>query len=314
MTTILIPLPDTDSDTTEVAVPLGMLTRAGHQVVFATAAGATPAWDPLLLSGVLLGQLGAEPAPKAFDIADGGYLSARWPGDAYRLAKRPDGRGGAHRCAARIAAVVATAARHAWPLVAPLVLLSCALPKTPPAHAAYPETPTMTTPQHDYNDGEFSLSFPASWMPLPPSGDARLVVLSDGSTTPSTDENGEPVQVGVAVERYDGPFDDAVEFTALVVEGVRGDPAVETLHRLDTIGLRLCGDRRAEWSVFEFDKAGTDRRSQYQKVSLVDATGRGWIALAWVVAGRDSHLVAGDSALTVQLRGLLKTFCLEGGE
>jgi putative intracellular protease/amidase len=64
---VLMPVPDTDFDTTEVAVPWRLLTRAGHEVVFATeGGGARPACDPLLLTGVLFGQLGAEPEPKAF--------------------------------------------------------------------------------------------------------------------------------------------------------------------------------------------------------------------------------------------------------
>ena len=58
----LIPLPDRDFDVTEVAVPWKLLTRAGHRVVFSTEQGGTaPAADPLLLTGVLFGQLGAEP-------------------------------------------------------------------------------------------------------------------------------------------------------------------------------------------------------------------------------------------------------------
>lgn len=64
---VWIPLPDTDFDVTEVAVPWKLLTRAGHKVTFVTETGAvTPAADPLLLTGVLFGQLGAEPEPKRF--------------------------------------------------------------------------------------------------------------------------------------------------------------------------------------------------------------------------------------------------------
>jgi putative intracellular protease/amidase len=63
---ILIPLPDRDFDVTEVAVPWQILRAAGHQVVFATErAGTRPAGDPRLLTGVLLGQLGAAPAARA---------------------------------------------------------------------------------------------------------------------------------------------------------------------------------------------------------------------------------------------------------
>ncbi|MER5748812.1 type 1 glutamine amidotransferase domain-containing protein [Streptomyces sp. NPDC002088] len=64
---VLIPLPDRDFDVTEVAVPWRLLTDAGHEVVFATEqAGTRPAADPRLLTGVILGQLGAADEPKRF--------------------------------------------------------------------------------------------------------------------------------------------------------------------------------------------------------------------------------------------------------
>ena len=70
MANILIPLPDRDFDTTEVAVPYRLFRDAGHRVIFATERGGTaPACDPLLLSGVLFGQLGADPEPKEFYAA-----------------------------------------------------------------------------------------------------------------------------------------------------------------------------------------------------------------------------------------------------
>ena len=66
MARVLIPLPDRDFDPTEAAVPWRMLTRAGHEVVFATEHGAAPACDPLLLTGVMFGELGAKPEPQRF--------------------------------------------------------------------------------------------------------------------------------------------------------------------------------------------------------------------------------------------------------
>jgi len=62
---VLIPLPDRDFDPTETAVPCKTLTTAGHDIVFATENGDPPGCDPLLLTGVVLGQLGAKAAPKA---------------------------------------------------------------------------------------------------------------------------------------------------------------------------------------------------------------------------------------------------------
>ena len=47
MAKVLFPLPDHDFDVTEVAVPWKLLVEAGHEVVFATEVGATPACDPL---------------------------------------------------------------------------------------------------------------------------------------------------------------------------------------------------------------------------------------------------------------------------
>jgi putative intracellular protease/amidase len=63
---VLMPLPDIDFDTTEVAVPWRLLRDAGHEVTFATESGATPSCDPLLLSGVLFGKLGAADEPKQY--------------------------------------------------------------------------------------------------------------------------------------------------------------------------------------------------------------------------------------------------------
>src|SRR5579859_4182560 len=67
MARVLIPVPDRDFDITEVSVPWKLLTMAGHSVVFATEKGnGRPAGDPRLLTGVIFGQLGADPEPKGF--------------------------------------------------------------------------------------------------------------------------------------------------------------------------------------------------------------------------------------------------------
>ncbi|MBS2015267.1 MAG: DJ-1/PfpI family protein [Deltaproteobacteria bacterium] len=64
MAKVLVPLPDRDFDPTESAVPWHTLIEAGHDVVFATERGAVAACDPLLLTGVIFGQLGAKEGPK----------------------------------------------------------------------------------------------------------------------------------------------------------------------------------------------------------------------------------------------------------
>ena len=67
MAVVLLPVPDRDFDTTEVAVPWRLLTDAGHTVVFATERGGkAPETDPLLLSGVVFKMLGAAREAKQF--------------------------------------------------------------------------------------------------------------------------------------------------------------------------------------------------------------------------------------------------------
>jgi putative intracellular protease/amidase len=51
MASALIPLPHTDFDPSEVAVPWRVLTQAGHRVVFATPDGQAASADPIMLSG-----------------------------------------------------------------------------------------------------------------------------------------------------------------------------------------------------------------------------------------------------------------------
>jgi putative intracellular protease/amidase len=56
----LIPIPDKDFDTTEVSITWKIFKENGVQVVFATEHGAIGETDPLLLTGVIFGQLGAK--------------------------------------------------------------------------------------------------------------------------------------------------------------------------------------------------------------------------------------------------------------
>jgi putative intracellular protease/amidase len=66
MRRIWMPLPDRDFEPTEASFPWRALTRAGHEVVFATEKGGAPAEaDPRLFRGVLLGKMGASDEAKA---------------------------------------------------------------------------------------------------------------------------------------------------------------------------------------------------------------------------------------------------------
>ncbi len=60
MKKILIPLPNNDFDTTEVAVPWKLFSQKKYEITFATENGNRAYCDPKLLTGVIFGQLGAE--------------------------------------------------------------------------------------------------------------------------------------------------------------------------------------------------------------------------------------------------------------
>src|SRR5260370_26575898 len=58
---VIIPLPDRDFDTTEVAIPWKHFVEAGMQVTFSTEAGQTGQTDPRLLTGVIFWAVGRKP-------------------------------------------------------------------------------------------------------------------------------------------------------------------------------------------------------------------------------------------------------------
>jgi putative intracellular protease/amidase len=68
---LLLPVPDRDFDTTEVAVPWRLLTDRGHTVTFATEeGGSAPEYDPRLLHGVLVPARTLDPVTGRSVLAD----------------------------------------------------------------------------------------------------------------------------------------------------------------------------------------------------------------------------------------------------
>jgi putative intracellular protease/amidase len=68
MATVLIPLPRTDYDPSEVAVPWRVLTQAGHTIVFATPDGQIASADPIMLSGKGLDPWGLIPGLRNYPL------------------------------------------------------------------------------------------------------------------------------------------------------------------------------------------------------------------------------------------------------
>lgn len=98
MAKVLIPLPSLDFDPTEAAVSWDMLTRAGHEVSFATPDARPAEGDPLMLTGEGLDPWGRVPGLAKFKLAG--------------LLLRADARG--RSAYARMAAARAFRAPAAW--------------------------------------------------------------------------------------------------------------------------------------------------------------------------------------------------------
>ncbi|WP_461863315.1 type 1 glutamine amidotransferase domain-containing protein [Thermococcus sp.] len=58
---VLIPIPDKDFDLTEVSIPWKYFVNNGFDVTFSTEKGKVGKADPLLITGVIFGKLGAKP-------------------------------------------------------------------------------------------------------------------------------------------------------------------------------------------------------------------------------------------------------------
>ena len=65
MVTVLMPLPASDFDPTEVAVSWQVLSAAGHDVVFATPSGQPGRADDIMVTGRGLDPWGCRPGPAA---------------------------------------------------------------------------------------------------------------------------------------------------------------------------------------------------------------------------------------------------------
>lgn len=58
---VVVPIPDKDFDLTEVSIPWKYFVESGFEVTFSTEKGTVGRTDPLLLTGVVFGKLGAKP-------------------------------------------------------------------------------------------------------------------------------------------------------------------------------------------------------------------------------------------------------------
>ena len=79
---ILMPVPAYGFDPTEAAIPWKILSEKGFDIGFATPDGTQACADIFMLRD------DHDHLDRGFTVRDRNYLSARWPGDAYRFSNQ----------------------------------------------------------------------------------------------------------------------------------------------------------------------------------------------------------------------------------
>ncbi len=206
-----------------------------------------------------------------------------------------------------------TAARVTLAVLALFLASAGCAARAPVETASPPSAEPAASPWLEHSGEGFRIPLHRDWPTmhgefLPPG--MQLHVTADGVGFPLLDEDGQPVQVGFAVEARDGPYDDTSALAQEVHAEIQGDSAIERVERYLRKDTHACmGEREAHMLLLEFDKAGTDRKSVYLRSVVRGDDGRGWIASGWIVAGRGSSLPTADGPFAESLYSVLVGFC-----
>jgi hypothetical protein len=148
----------------------------------------------------------------------------------------------------------------------------------------------------------FALVAPAAWRRLNTVENSmlRLYLNGDGLAAPAVDASGQPVQVGLIVERRGPTSVTLVQLADKDLVGLRSDRRMADIRVGKSESFLLADGTRAVLQTVEFsrvDKGG--RRTHYTKLFTVDAQGVEWHLAAWTAAGPGS---APDAKLLALLR------------
>lgn len=156
-----------------------------------------------------------------------------------------------------------------------------------------------------------ALAVPKNWRTLPARSRQMLMVRSgDGIGVPATDEAGEPLQIGLTVERFPAgkdPLDVGVE---QLLKSAQANPRLEIVGKESTEKLKLTDGTEAVLVTMEFVKEES-RRSLQIKLLVKDAKDDGWIVSGFLVGGKESKLPTAKSDLSQWLRTSIVSFCLD---
>lgn len=160
-----------------------------------------------------------------------------------------------------------------------------------------------------YRDKEFTLIVPSGWRDQKMPG-IVLYLQGDGIGVPLVDETGDPIQIGLTIERYVNQKGTALEGARQNAAAAKRNPRLEPVKDPSVEEIKLSDGTPAAYLSVEFIKEGS-RRSLQQKVFAKDANSTGWVAIGWIVCGKDSELLEKVPQLPRLLRAHIESLCFD---
>lgn len=196
---------------------------------------------------------------------------------------------------------IALAAPSAWGQSAPAS-----------APATQPDAAQDQALWRQHRQKEFSLAVPAGWRELELMPGKYVLYLSgDGVGAPLMDETGQPIQTGLAVERYPETKATPAQGAAHNLKRLAAEEGFRILGEGEVLPLKLSDGTPAVLLSVEFLRTDKDRRCRYEKLFTVTGDGTGWVVTAWIVTG-DRSLFAQKHAHVVQrLRAHAVSLCFD---
>ncbi|MBN2056794.1 hypothetical protein JW905_17835 [bacterium] len=157
-----------------------------------------------------------------------------------------------------------------------------------------------------YHGDGFSIVIPSGWRKMPSD---ILFLNGDGIGGPIMDETGSPLQIGFMIE-FLGQMEGTLRQAAgQILESLEANHQFK-VEKKEVQEIRLSDGTEGILLITRFIK-DEPRRSLYLKLLTKDHKGNGWIANAWIVAGRTSAFATAHSEPARRLRLHLASFCFD---
>lgn len=158
------------------------------------------------------------------------------------------------------------------------------------------------------------LAVPKGWRVQPTASRQMLAArIGDGIGVPAVDETGEPLRIGVTVERFRAGKDSLDFGIEQLVKAAKANRRLEIVGQESIEKLKLADATEAALVSMEFINEKS-RRSLQLKLLVKDDKDKAWIVSGFLVGGKESKLPTAKSELAQWLRSIVLTFCLDAAK